>query len=101
LPHSPTPFRPLGSIACDTLPLARQHSFGDALSGLQKSYRGGPKIHVHVAESGMPMPSEPAIFMKATSCITGPNDAIMLAKDSKKTQQAAVRHYRVFGSERE
>jgi 2,4-didehydro-3-deoxy-L-rhamnonate hydrolase len=39
----------------------------------------------HAAESGMDIPSEPIIFMKATSCLTGPNDDIMLPKDSLKT----------------
>jgi 2-keto-4-pentenoate hydratase/2-oxohepta-3-ene-1,7-dioic acid hydratase in catechol pathway len=38
----------------------------------------------HAAESGMPEPSEPIIFMKATSAIIGPNDDVYLPPTSKK-----------------
>ena len=38
----------------------------------------------HAAESGLPVPSEPIMFMKATSCINGPNDNIELVSNSKK-----------------
>src|SRR6478672_1792295 len=39
----------------------------------------------HAAESGMAVPSEPIIFMKATSCIVGPNDNVELPRGSQKT----------------
>ncbi|GLR18694.1 fumarylacetoacetate hydrolase family protein [Portibacter lacus] len=39
----------------------------------------------HAAESGMDVPTEPVIFFKATSSIIGPNDAVMLPKDSLKS----------------
>jgi 2-keto-4-pentenoate hydratase/2-oxohepta-3-ene-1,7-dioic acid hydratase in catechol pathway len=39
----------------------------------------------HAAESGMAVPSEPIVFMKATSCIVGPNDTIELPRGSQKT----------------
>ena len=38
----------------------------------------------HAAETGAKAPSEPIVFMKATSSISGPNDDIVKAKDSKK-----------------
>ena len=38
----------------------------------------------HAAESGMPVPSEPEIFTKATSAICGPNDDIVQPRDSTK-----------------
>ena len=38
----------------------------------------------HAAESGMPEPSEPIIFMKATSAIIGPNDDVYLPPTAKK-----------------
>jgi len=38
----------------------------------------------HAAETGAKVPSEPIVFMKATSCISGPNDDIELAPNSKK-----------------
>ena len=39
----------------------------------------------HAAESNLPIPKEPIVFMKATSCIQGPNDDVMLPKGSVKT----------------
>ncbi|MDG2075589.1 MAG: fumarylacetoacetate hydrolase family protein, partial [Arenicellales bacterium] len=39
----------------------------------------------HAKETGSPIPSEPIVFMKATSSINGPNDDIELIRDSVKT----------------
>ena len=39
----------------------------------------------HAAESGMQIPSEPVIFFKAPSAITGPYDDIIIPKNSQKT----------------
>ena len=39
----------------------------------------------HAAESGMAVPTEPILFMKATSAIIGPNDAVMIPRGSQKT----------------
>jgi ureidoglycolate lyase len=39
----------------------------------------------HAAESGMPIPKEPIIFMKATSAIVGPNDDVVIPRGSQKT----------------
>ena len=39
----------------------------------------------HAAESGMAVPREPVVFMKATSCISGPYDDIVLPRGSEKT----------------
>ncbi len=39
----------------------------------------------HAAESNLPIPKEPIVFMKATSCIQGPNDDVMLPKGSVKS----------------
>ena len=38
----------------------------------------------HAAETGAEVPSEPITFMKATSCINGPNDDIEIVSGSKK-----------------
>jgi len=38
----------------------------------------------HAAEANMPLPSEPIIFFKATSCIVGPNDDVILPPGSTK-----------------
>ena len=39
----------------------------------------------HAKESGMAIPKEPIVFFKATSAIVGPNDPVIIPKDSKKT----------------
>jgi 2-keto-4-pentenoate hydratase/2-oxohepta-3-ene-1,7-dioic acid hydratase in catechol pathway len=39
----------------------------------------------HARETGAATPAEPVIFMKATTALVGPNDDIMIPRDSKKT----------------
>ncbi|MCG2460734.1 fumarylacetoacetate hydrolase family protein [Flavobacteriaceae bacterium F89] len=39
----------------------------------------------HAAESGMALPKEPVLFFKATSAIVGPNDDVIIPKNSLKT----------------
>lgn len=39
----------------------------------------------HAAETGMQVPAEPIIFMKATTAINGPNDTVVIPRHSKKT----------------
>ena len=39
----------------------------------------------HAAETGAKIPEHPILFMKATSAVVGPNDMVMLPKNSKKT----------------
>lgn len=39
----------------------------------------------HATESGMAVPSEPVLFMKASSAIIGANDAVVMPQDSKKS----------------
>jgi 5-carboxymethyl-2-hydroxymuconate isomerase len=38
----------------------------------------------HAAESGMPIPAEPVLFSKAPSCISGPDDDVIIPKGSRK-----------------
>jgi 2,4-didehydro-3-deoxy-L-rhamnonate hydrolase len=53
--------------------------------GIGKFIAVGLNFSDHAAEAGLAVPSEPVLFMKATSCIVGPNDSVMLPKDSRKT----------------
>jgi len=39
----------------------------------------------HAAESGMALPEEPVVFFKATTAICGPNDHLIIPKNSIKT----------------
>ena len=58
---------------------------GSPVSGVGKFIAIGLNYADHAAESGLPLPIEPIVFMKATTCIQGPNDPVMLPKGSKKT----------------
>jgi 2,4-didehydro-3-deoxy-L-rhamnonate hydrolase len=58
---------------------------GAPLSRTGKFIAIGLNYSDHAAESNMPIPTEPIIFMKAPSCLSGPDDPIMLPKDSVKT----------------
>ena len=58
---------------------------GSPLTGVRKFIAIGLNYADHAAESGLPIPAEPIVFMKATSCIQGPNDSVMLPRDSVKT----------------
>ena len=39
----------------------------------------------HAAETGAPIPKEPIVFSKAPSCLSGPNDDVLLPKGSVKS----------------
>jgi 2-keto-4-pentenoate hydratase/2-oxohepta-3-ene-1,7-dioic acid hydratase in catechol pathway len=45
----------------------------------------GLNYAAHAAEGGMEVPQEPVVFFKATSAITGPNDGIVIPKESEQT----------------
>jgi 2-keto-4-pentenoate hydratase/2-oxohepta-3-ene-1,7-dioic acid hydratase in catechol pathway len=58
---------------------------GACVAGTGKFICIGLNYADHAAESGMAVPPEPVIFMKATSAICGPNDPIIIPRKSVKT----------------
>ena len=58
---------------------------GPCVSGTTKFICIGLNYADHAAESGMDVPPEPVIFMKANSAICGPNDPIVIPRKSVKT----------------
>lgn len=67
------------------LPLVRgKPRFGCPVAFVPKFIAIGLNYSDHAAESNMPIPKEPIVFMKATSCIQGPDDPVMLPKNSTK-----------------
>ena len=69
-----------------TLPLVKgSPRFGSPVNGVGKFIAIGLNYADHAAESGLPIPKEPVVFMKATSCIQGPDDPVMLPKGSVKS----------------
>jgi 2,4-diketo-3-deoxy-L-fuconate hydrolase len=68
------------------LPLVRgKPRFGVPLAQVGKFIGIGLNYSDHAAESGMPIPKEPIVFMKAISSLSGPDDPIMLPKGAQKT----------------
>src|ERR1700749_4363745 len=58
---------------------------GGCVGGVGKFICIGLNYSDHAAESGMAVPAEPVVFMKATSAICGPNDDIVMPRGSQKT----------------
>jgi 2,4-diketo-3-deoxy-L-fuconate hydrolase len=76
----------IAKVKTDKLPLVKgSPRMGCPVAGVRKFIAIGLNYADHAAESGLPIPPEPIVFMKATSCIQGPNDAVMLPKGSKKS----------------
>jgi 2,4-diketo-3-deoxy-L-fuconate hydrolase len=76
----------LRNIDIATLPrVSGRPRMGPCVGKVGKFVCIGLNYSDHAAESGMPVPVEPVIFMKATSCISGPDDAIVMPRGSKKT----------------
>ena len=69
-----------------TLPIVEgTPRLGAPVAGTGKMICIGLNYADHAAESGMAVPPEPVIFMKATSAICGPNDPIVIPRGSEKT----------------
>jgi 2,4-diketo-3-deoxy-L-fuconate hydrolase len=76
----------LRNIPVDTLPEVDAGSrVGAPVSGVGKFICVGLNFSDHAAESGMAVPDQPVLFMKATSAISGPNDAVWIPRGSMKT----------------
>ena len=58
---------------------------GPCVANPEKFIGIGLNYKDHAEETGMKPPSEPIIFIKANSCISGPNDNVVIPKNSKKT----------------
>jgi len=82
---SPKGLAKLRKIRPESLPLIKtEPRFGVPYTGISKVVAIGLNYSDHAAEAGMPIPSEPIIFMKATTSITGPNDDVIQPKGSTK-----------------
>ncbi|WP_374372323.1 fumarylacetoacetate hydrolase family protein [Tabrizicola sp.] len=76
----------LRGIDAATLPVVDPATrLGPCVAGTGKFICIGLNYADHAAESGMAVPPEPVIFMKATSAICGPNDPIVIPRGSEKT----------------
>jgi len=75
----------LQRVDLSSLPeLSSSERVGSCLTKPGKFVAIGLNYSDHAAETGAEVPSEPIMFMKATSCITGPNDNVEIVSGSKK-----------------
>jgi 2-keto-4-pentenoate hydratase/2-oxohepta-3-ene-1,7-dioic acid hydratase in catechol pathway len=82
---TPDGLRKLAALDPKSLPLvAKPGRIAPPYSGMGKFICVGLNYADHAAESGMPVPPEPVLFMKTTSTLIGCNDPVVLPQDSKK-----------------
>jgi 2-keto-4-pentenoate hydratase/2-oxohepta-3-ene-1,7-dioic acid hydratase in catechol pathway len=76
----------LAAIDIGSLPVvANPGRIAPPWKGVGKFLCVGLNYADHAAESGMAVPAEPVLFMKATSAVIGANDAVVMPQDSKKS----------------
>jgi 2-keto-4-pentenoate hydratase/2-oxohepta-3-ene-1,7-dioic acid hydratase in catechol pathway len=82
---SPKGLAKLRKIRPESLPLVRtEPRLGVPYTGITKFVAIGLNYSDHAAEAGLPIPSEPVVFMKTTTSICGPNDDTVQPKGSTK-----------------
>jgi 2-keto-4-pentenoate hydratase/2-oxohepta-3-ene-1,7-dioic acid hydratase in catechol pathway len=82
---APARLAALAAIDPKTLPAVEgKPRLGVPVSGSRKFIAIGLNYADHAAEANLPLPPEPVIFTKAISCLNGPNDDVMLPKESVK-----------------
>jgi len=83
---SPEGLARLRELDPSRLPLVNEDArIGPCLGHVGKLIGIGLNYSDHAAESNLPVPREPIVFMKATSCIAGPYDPVILPADAVKT----------------
>jgi 2-keto-4-pentenoate hydratase/2-oxohepta-3-ene-1,7-dioic acid hydratase in catechol pathway len=75
----------LRALNLESLPkVSGSPRFGAPVAHVGKFIAIGLNYSDHAKESNMPIPKEPVVFTKATSCISGPNDTVVLPRGSVK-----------------
>lgn len=62
-----------------------QPRLGPPLAGIGKIVGIGLNYRAHAAEAGLEAPTDPIVFLKATSAVAGPDDGIVLPRGSEET----------------
>lgn len=76
----------IANLDLATLPVVDSNTrIGQPIARVGKFICVGLNYADHAAESGMDVPSEPVLFMKATSSIIGPNDTVLMPPKSEKS----------------
>jgi 2-keto-4-pentenoate hydratase/2-oxohepta-3-ene-1,7-dioic acid hydratase in catechol pathway len=76
--------RRLAGLDAEGLPEASGNvRYGVPVTGIPQIVAIGLNYEDHAIEAGLPIPTEPAMFMKSISSLNGPDDEVMLPKDSQ------------------
>ncbi|MGN6375741.1 MAG: fumarylacetoacetate hydrolase family protein [Sphingomonas sp.] len=76
----------IAALDVSALPLVEgTPRYGVPVAGTRKFVAIGLNYADHAAESNLPIPSEPVVFNKWVSCLQGPNDDVVIPRESKKT----------------
>jgi 2-keto-4-pentenoate hydratase/2-oxohepta-3-ene-1,7-dioic acid hydratase in catechol pathway len=82
---SPRGLKMLSQVKPESLPLVNgSQRFGVPYVGITKFIAIGLNYSDHAKEAGLAIPSEPIVFLKATTCISGPNDDVIQPRNSTK-----------------
>ncbi len=82
---SPRGLKMLTRLKPEALPLVNgTPRYGVPYVGIGKFVAIGLNYSDHAKEAGLPIPPEPIVFMKATTCISGPSDDVIQPKNSTK-----------------
>jgi 5-carboxymethyl-2-hydroxymuconate isomerase len=82
---SPAALGKLKDVDPSSLPLVEgSPRFGSPVTGMSKFIAIGLNYADHAAESGMPIPAEPIVFLKANTSLCGPNDNVEKPRGSTK-----------------
>ncbi len=82
---SPQSLAALGSVNPETLPIVPQGRLGVPWTDIGKFVAIGLNYADHAAESNLPIPKEPIVFMKSPQCAQGCHDPVVLPKNSVKS----------------
>jgi 2,4-diketo-3-deoxy-L-fuconate hydrolase len=82
---APAALAALRALDVNALPVVPHGRLAVPWSGLGKFVAIGLNYADHAAESGLPIPKEPVVFMKTTSCAVGAHHAVVLPQGSQKS----------------
>jgi len=83
--YAPESLRRLAELDPASLPaVSGKPRLGAPVTGISKFVAIGLNYSDHAKETGMPIPAEPIIFLKANTSLCGPNDAIEKPRGSTK-----------------
>ena len=88
----------LKKLNLNDLPEIKPNRIGSCFNKPTNYFCVGKNFHLHALEVGSKAPKDPMIFSKAISCLSGPNDNIVIPKDSAKVDGSEHKEKKFRGS---